>query len=302
MFQKLKEIKKQLLYYLEHIQSRIIESNSFNVLKEKYQSRSLFHQKMIKYGSLSLIIFLVSFIPLYYFHLSSEHWSEFKEKRELSLDLLKVRNHKSIFSNVSEFRLRQDITNIIKKYKEKGYLIKDKPIPSKEKNLKKVVYEVKVDHLNIRQAVQMGMELNDILPAHLSSLIMKESDLYPKHYDVSFELSVYFHKIKKLRRSSRIEVNGGKKKKPLKRNQRGEVKSNKDITDKSFKPKFDKDIPKPSKFEFDKKPPSKKSLNKDVPNKKSPIDLNKESLKFKNDKNTKIESEKNIIQKSRKEM
>ncbi len=266
MFQKLGEIKKQLLYYVEHIQSRIIESNTFNALKEKYQSYSLFHQKIIKYGIVSVIVFLISFIPFYNFYLSSKYWSEFKEKRKLSLDLLRVRNYKSNFLDLSEYKLRQDVVRIIKKYKEKDYSIKDNPVPSKEKNLKKVIYEVKVNHLNIRQAVQMGVELHNILSAHLSSLQMQESDLYPKHYDVSFELSVYFSKAKKMRESSRVrpKMEGRKKPSNLKRNRRfkEDRNSRKKRKSKSYKDDLDK---KPSKF-LDKKPLDLKDL-KDVKSK-----------------------------------
>ena len=288
MSQKFEEIKNQFLYYLEHIQNRIIESNTFNALKEKYQSRSLLHQRFIKYGLVSVIVFLISFIPVYYFYLSSEHWSEFKEKRRLSLDLLKVRNYRSHFSDISEYKMNQNISNIVKRYRDKNYSIKDKGVPSEEKNLKKVIYEIQVDHLNIRQAVQIGMELNDIPPAHLFSLVMRESHIYPKHYDVTFEMSVYFHKIKNSKRSFRVPKNkenkrGRNKKKPRLRGDKRNKKSNTDkgTADKSNVKK------RSSGFKFDKS-----NVKKESPRFKfDKSNVKKESPRFKFDKsNIKKES------------
>ena len=242
MFQKFNEFKKQIFYYVEYIQNRIVESNAFNVLREKYQSYPLFHQKVIKYGMVSFIIFLISAVPFYYFYLSSGHWSEFKEKRKLSLDLLKVRKYKSTFSNMTEYRLRREISDIIKKYKEKDFVIKDKKASSKEKKLKKVMYEVKVDHLNIRQAVQMGAELNDLLSVHLFSLIMQESEKYPKHYDVSFKLYAYFYKMVIPRNSFKSQRKDEKPKKSS-RLKRGNLKDEK----KSSASKFNSDSLKSDK-------------------------------------------------------
>ena len=315
MSQKFKEIKKQFLYYLEHIQSRIVESNAFNIFKEKYQSYSLFHQKIIKYGFVGLVILLISFIPSYYFYLSSEHWSEFKEKRELSLGLLRVRSYQSTYSNVSSYRLQQNISDIIKKYKEKDYVIKDKPISSKEKKIKKIIYEVKVNHLNIRQVIQMGSELNDILSAYLSSLIVEESNLYPKHYDVSFELSAYFHKIKK---SPRPRMKNQNKKSRFKKDDTKKDDTKKDDTKKDdtkkepFKSRFKKDDTKkePFKVEFKKddtkKEPFKVEFKKDD-TKKEPFksrfkkdDTKKEPFKVEFDEKPKVR--KKLLNKNPKEI
>ena len=196
MFEKFEELKKQFLYYAEYFQNYIFESNAFNLLKEKYQSYSLTRQKLIKYGLISLILFLISFLPLYYFYVSSRYWTEFEQKRELSLNLLKVRNYKSMIIDENEYKIRDFINQTIKKYKEKDFSIKDKPAKSKHKKIKKTIYTIQVDHLNIRQAIQMGTDFNNIFSARLISLTMKESK-YLKHYDVVFELEAYFYKMKK---------------------------------------------------------------------------------------------------------
>jgi len=195
MFKKWEEIKKYIWYYLEYIQNYIVESHLFNLLKERYQSYPLLHQKVIKYGLIGLIMLLICLPPMYAFYVSSKHWFRFQDKHKLSLDLLKIRNYKSNFANHTEYSIRNDISQIIQKYKEKDFVIKDSIGSIKEPSLKKVIYEAKVNNLNVRQVAQMGAELNRIKSVHLQTLEMTESTSYPKHYNTSFVLDAYFSKV-----------------------------------------------------------------------------------------------------------
>lgn len=195
MFSFFENLKKRLFEEWKNFESRLLESNHFNLLKEKYQSLSLLQQKLIKYGFLCFICFVLAYLPLSYFFSSSVYWMKFKEKQELSLELLKMRNKISSSGfRLSKNQLNRKIENIIEKYSEKAFEIKEKKRKMSKDSIYEIGFDVHLKHLNIKQAVQLGTELNNLSQSRLESIVIKENQTYPKHYDVDYKLSSFVSK------------------------------------------------------------------------------------------------------------
>lgn len=193
---RLQTFKKQILDYLESLKNRIAETNTFNSLKERYQSFSRARQKTIITASLSFFIFIAFALPFYYFYLSVQTWNEFDSKWQASLKILKYRSYNSEALNQTDSQIRYALSTVITKYQDSDYNIQNKKIFIKDKNIRQMDYSIEVKHLNVRQVMQVGAEIQNIPNAYMLSLTMKQSPDYPKHYDSTFVLSVYSPKNK----------------------------------------------------------------------------------------------------------
>ena len=195
MFKILKDLQKQAIDLFKNFESRFLESNSFNVLKEKYQSLNLRQQRLIKYALIVFLLLFIMYLPVSYLGSSIGSWSDFKQKYVLSLDLLKTRANKASFLNLSEEDLNLKINQIVKKYSsdEFSLIALNKPFP-KAKSVSQREFNIELKHLNIKQAIRLGTELNNLPQARLSEISFLESKEYKKHYDVAFKLSAFVSK------------------------------------------------------------------------------------------------------------
>lgn len=190
MFSRLKNLKKQLLSKLEAVESRIHQSDTFNTFKEKIQALPAGKQKALKYASLALLLIGMFSIPFAYFYSSVEYLSEFKEKESLSLKLLKTGSqHFSLPIQKSGEQVKQILESIVKKYQTEGYLISDKgSFKMKEGDLESHRMDVFVKHLNIKQAVALGENVNSVQFIRIHKLEMTENTTYTNHYDMNFSI------------------------------------------------------------------------------------------------------------------
>ena len=221
MFSQLKDLQKRAIELFKNFESRLSESNAFNILKEKYQSLNIRRQKLIKYFLILFICGAIVYFPLSYLFSSISSWSDFKQKYSLSLDLLKVRSKKNSFLLLSKEGLRVKIKKTAEKYSDSEFEITDK-IQSfpQEKSLRQLDFRVSFKYLNVRQAVRLGTELNALPQMRLNEIILEENKEYPKHYDMTYQLLAFVSK-----RNSRPAVI---KRRPInrkKRNQTGSVKN-----------------------------------------------------------------------------
>ena len=185
MKQQKELLKKRLEQLWENFQNKVNESHLFNLLKERYEALTAVQQKTIKYitGTGLLLVFFI--IPLLYFTSALSHWKEFKVKYQLSLRLLKLRTDPTPFQSArSPSALKQTMESLAKKYRTKNYSVKNK----------KEIFEVKVDHLNIKQVIQLGTDLNTLPSVRLEALQITESTQYANHYDTIYEVHHYFMK------------------------------------------------------------------------------------------------------------
>ena len=198
MFKLLKNLQKQGIELFENFENRFSESNTFNLLKEKYQSLSLSQQKLLKYALLAFIFISVIYLPVSYMFSSIGSWSDFKQKYMLSLELLRVRGKGADFLNQSEEALKIKISKVIERYSSEGFEITDKKRHfSKAKSVRQVDFNISLKHLNIKQAVKLGIELHDLQQARLIEISLSESAEYAKHYDLIYKLEAFVSRANK---------------------------------------------------------------------------------------------------------
>ena len=193
MNQKFKNLKNQLNENWKNLENRFLESNSFNHLKEKYHSLDVKRQKLIKYLLIFFIFSAIVYFPLSYFFSSVVSWQEFKEKRSLSLEILKMRNKisSSVF-RYSQVQLKNKIQRTINQYSNANFQIEDKRMLfQEEESIEQIDFDIHLKHMNIKQAVRLGTELHHLDQAYLSSITMEENKEFPKHYDVTYKISAF---------------------------------------------------------------------------------------------------------------
>ena len=192
MFPKFKEIKKQALDIWKNLENKILESNKYNALKEKYQSLSLLYQKLIKYFLIGGLLIVFLSIPLFYFFSATVSWLEFKKKQELSWELLKVRRQNSKLKTgfTSDMQIKRSIEQVVKKYFSEDFNLQVEKT-KKEEFINKKHFKLKIPYLNIKQAVQLGTELHNLNFVRLDGVQFTENTEYPKHYDMEYKLSTF---------------------------------------------------------------------------------------------------------------
>ena len=195
MFELLKDFQKQGIELFKNFENRFLESNTFNVLKEKYQSLNMGQQKLIRYFLILFLLVSVLYLPVSYLFSSIGSWSDFKQKYVLSLELLKFRKTSSSLLKQDEESLKIKINRVVEKYSADGFEITDanKPFP-KVKSVRQVDFSISLKHLNIKQAVRLGTELHALPQMRLAEISLLENIEYPKHYDIIYKLESFVSK------------------------------------------------------------------------------------------------------------
>ena len=170
MFKNFKDIKQLFLESKNNLEERLLESNSFNILKEKYQSLSKGRKNLIKYSFIFLFLTALFYLPLSYFFSSSSNWSEFKQKRDISLQLLKMRKQISTSSfQFSPERMESEIKKIVGKYSPSGGTVDQAKTTQTDKEaVYKVDFNIQINDLNVRQIIRLGADLQNLPQAGLS--------------------------------------------------------------------------------------------------------------------------------------
>ncbi len=197
MKEKAKNIKKQIFELWKGFESRLLESDSFNILREKYQSLDVLHQKLLQRVLALFLLFALLAWPLYWFFSSVFYWGEFKSTQDLNSQMLKMRKTPSIF-RYSKSNLKNKIERIVKKYTSSEFQIKDKKsLFLKNSSIYQVDFNIRLNHLNIKQVARLGAELNRLSQSRLSAITMEENKKYPQHYDVAYRLSAFISETKR---------------------------------------------------------------------------------------------------------
>ena len=221
------KLKKELIELYQKLEGQILESNSFNLLKERYQSLTLLSQKLIKIFLIALFFLIILYAPLYYIASSTADWLNLKEKQKISLELLKMRE-KSSFSTMrdTEALLKSKIEGLVQKYSsEEVSLTKESKKFPKSNSINQILFKVQVPYLNIRQAVQLGSELEALSQVRLEELSFTENKKYKNHYDIIYQLSAFVIKKDPHSRRGAGKRRRVKRESPIKRVPKEENKS-----------------------------------------------------------------------------
>jgi len=211
------KLKKEVLQLYEKLELKVLESNSYNVLKERYQSLSLIKQKLIKLFLIICFLLSVFYLPFYYLSSSTMAWFDLKTRYKLSTELLKAREKESLSSmKETEITLNNKIKEVTKKYSSEDSKVTKQSKKTSNPFIEHIVFNVQAPYLNIRQATNLGTELESLAQVRLDELQFKESDDYKNHYDMAYQLSAFV--IKRERKIKKREpIKKLKKEKPNKR-------------------------------------------------------------------------------------
>ena len=209
MFDLLIKLKKELVELYQKIENQILESDFFNVLKERYQSLTLLNQKLIKLFFIALFFVGVLYLPFYYLSYSTIAWFNLKEKHKLSVELLKAREKSSLSTmRDTEINLKNKIQEVTQKYSSESSTVtkESKKTLKSNSSIELIVFKVKVPYLNMKQAIKLGTELEAFSQVRLDELSFEENEDYKNHYDMIYQLSAFIIKRdSKLKRNSKLK-------------------------------------------------------------------------------------------------
>jgi hypothetical protein len=198
---RLDEIRDQLKEKFTEIFDKIKETELYQKGDEKYNSLTPAGQKVTRYLSALLVVFLLVFYPVSQLQMSHEFVAEFEVKRELLRDLFKTYRESSaapalptppqggeLVSQVQSMLsgaqlLPQQIVNV-GVVEPEGRLIPQKLVNS--------VVAVQLSSVNLRQAVDIGTQLANISASvKVKDLEMSATEGKTGYFDVTYKLYAF---------------------------------------------------------------------------------------------------------------
>ncbi len=192
------DIKEKLVAEFANLQEKIKESSIYNQLSDKYDNLTPNLQKTVFYGSIAFVVLILLYIPFSYYSQSSTYESEFKERRQLIRDLLKVSKDvqeapdlpmppsaealkTQIDSQLQIARLIPEQISSIEQVYEKSTLIAD--------SLISYITKVSLVQLNIRQILDVGSQLESLSPSvKMKDLFIEPNQKDPRYFNVTYKL------------------------------------------------------------------------------------------------------------------
>lgn len=190
---RIDEIVDQLKQKLIEIDERIKETEIYQKISDKYNSLTPSGQKLARYSTAIILVFLLVFYPVSQIQFSGTLISEFEDKRNLIKDLFKTYRESNLTNVLPPAPESNELMMQIQNSLSSSQLLPNqilgvisaepegKMIP---KNLVKHVVQVQLGQLNLRQIVDIGTQL-----ANLSGAI-KVKDV---SIDASPEKNGYFN-------------------------------------------------------------------------------------------------------------
>lgn len=195
---RLEELKEELKTSLQTTWDRIQESEIYNQLNDRYQSMTPSGQKITQIVvavSLTLIIF---YTPLTQVQVSQEMLFQFQEKRDLIRNLFKTYRESSAQAQIDLSPEPADLIARVQSFLQNSRLVPDQIIsvnlaePEGQlipRQLQKAVVEVKLSKLNLRQIVDIGLQLTNISSAvKVKDMSLQAHAEMAGYFDVIYKL------------------------------------------------------------------------------------------------------------------
>lgn len=189
--------KQKLLEIFEKIK----ESEIYQKGDEKYNSLSPRGQKIARYITSALIIFLLLFYPLSRFSVSKEFIAEYEGKRDLIRSMFKTYRQSSGQASMMPAPESSQLIDQIRSQLTSAQLLPEqiKGISSIEpegrmipKNLVHHAVSVELNQLNLRQAVEIGTQIANISTSiKLKDLKMNASVGKAGYFDVTYKVYAF---------------------------------------------------------------------------------------------------------------
>ncbi len=197
----LDDIRDKALEGLQTLQAQLDESDSFNQLKERFDSFSPVVQKVIL-ASVALIFgYVLLMLPLSYYDTGTENIALFEENRDLVLDLNRVKRRSIATPQTSpplettelESRARMAVTTArVQPEQIKGVSMFDNAgaqsssfIP---KNVTQNGVEIRLANLNLTQVVEIGHALTNMGAAKIIGMDVRPGTVPGNYFDATFKV------------------------------------------------------------------------------------------------------------------
>jgi hypothetical protein len=195
---RLDELKEELKTKAQTIWGTIQDSEAYNQLNDKYQSLTPSGQKIAQIITGLLLAFLIFFMPLSQLQISSELIAQFENNRMLIRDLFKTYRDASGGVQMAPAPQTSDLISSIQSSLQNSRLVPEQIVavemaPSEGRlipaNLQQGVVEVKLAKLNLRQIVDIGLQLANISTAvKVKDMLMQANAEMAGYFDVSYKL------------------------------------------------------------------------------------------------------------------
>ncbi len=195
---QLDDIKEQLKANWQNFMQKVQENPNYVQLQDRYQTLSPTGQKLVRLLGILTFIFILVFYPMSLFFTSQDSITAFEEKRNLIRDLFKTYREASAQPNIpippSVESLRSSINNILTTAdlteEQKGGVIEGaaegKLIPA---NLVSHVLEISLSKLNIRQIVDIGINIVGISESvKMKDMTITAHPTDTRYFDVKYKL------------------------------------------------------------------------------------------------------------------
>lgn len=195
---RLEELKDQLKSTFQSAWEKIQDSESYQQLSDKYQSLSPAGQKVAQAVTAILIAGIVFYSPISQLQISSELLTQFEDKRTLIRDMFKTYRESSGGLQIAPAPQVTELISSIQSSLQSAKLIPEQIIevnPSQSEgrlipsSLQQAVVEVKLAKLNLRQVVDIGLQLANISSAvKVKDMMMQANAEMAGYFDVSYKL------------------------------------------------------------------------------------------------------------------
>lgn len=192
------DIISQIKDRLKSLWAQFEESSTYQQLMDKYEDISPRSQKMVQIGSVVGFIFILLIVPLSNIFSSSDHVTEFEDKRNLTRELLRTFRDANQAPNIPQAPDLSSLQTRIQSELQTLRLIPEqiKSVQETQSNSQLVpdefstgAIEVNLQNLNTRQIVDVSYQLANLHPSvKLADLTMESSTEKPGYFN-------YFAKI-----------------------------------------------------------------------------------------------------------
>lgn len=195
---RINEIKDQLKTKAVEISEKIQESELYQKLSDKYQSLSPSGQKTAKILSVFALVIILLFYPFMQWQASTEFITQFEEKRDIIRNFFRTYRESGALTRLPPTQTTDSVAGSVRSVLTSAQLIPEQIVsinptePSGTLIPAKVistVVEVKLAHLNIRQTVDIGNQLNNISQSvKVKDLLVAADQEKTGYFNVTYKL------------------------------------------------------------------------------------------------------------------
>lgn len=195
---RLEELQDQLKTTAQSTWEKIQDSEAYQQLNDKYQSLSPSGQKIAQAVTVVLLAGLILYSPISQLQISRDLLAQFEDKRTLIRDMFKTYRESSAGLQMAPAPQVADLISSIQSSLQNARLIPEQIVevnPSQSEgrlipsSLQQAVVEVKLAKLNLRQVVDIGLQLANISSAvKVKDMMMQANAEMAGYFDVSYKL------------------------------------------------------------------------------------------------------------------